>query len=741
MSQMPAPEQEQEKEQTKGRWRMTRRGFLIGAGAVAGSLAVGVIFGRAPFHRFVAQQLDNSAGPGGLASEPNLWIEISPDNRIRFYSAKVEMGQGIHTAVAQIGAEELEVAWEQVEVVQASTHVGPFDSTGTSGSASVTAIYPALRQAAATMREMLKVEGAKQLGVDVAQVTAVDGRVQLSNNPAQSLTYGEIVAKVTSWPELDQEPTLKQIDQYKVIGQSLPRVDLPAKIRGEAMYGYDMRVPDMLYGAVARPPTIAAKMVAASPGSAADREGVVQVVIDVEKGFAGVVARTRQQANTAVRALDIQWDEGQTWQQTEIEARLQFDDTGVNIQQTRRVRLTDENATLTAEYFTPLAVHAHLEPLAALADVQGDKATVWGATQAQASVQGGVASALGIPAENVTVTPTYLGGGFGRKINIEAAREAALLSQAVGRPVHVGWSRPEDMQDGYFRPPTRHLFRAELADGRVTQMAHHQASGKVAFAFLPDRLQMIMGSDFAAWRGAMNFYEGIPARSTTAYLAELPVRTGWWRGLGLFANTFAQESFIDELAHTAGADPLQFRLDHLGDDAFSQRMAGVLRAAAERAGWGQTLPAGHAHGIACCTDVDTVVAQVAEISVDGETGQIRVHKFVTAVDAGLFINPDGAIAQTQGAIIMGLSSTLIEELTVRDGQIAASNFGDYPLITLDMAPEIEVVLLESDGEPRGMGEPPIGPVGAAVGNALFALTGVRLRRLPFKPEVVKAALG
>jgi isoquinoline 1-oxidoreductase beta subunit len=735
----PDMETKPEQEPRKKRWRMTRRGFLIGAGAVVGSLAVGVALGRAPFHRLIAQQVDNAVPPGSLPEDPSLWIEITPDNRVRIFSAKVEMGQGIHTAVAQIGAEELNVPWERVELIQANTHTGPYDSFGTGGSGSVAAVYTVLRQAAATVREMLKIEGAKLLGVGVAQVTAVDGTIQVRNNASQSITYGEIVTNVTTWPELETEPALKKIEEYSVIGQSLPRVDLPAKIKGEAVYGFDMRVPDMLYGAVARPPTVAAKMISAKASNAANREGVVQVVIDEESGFAGVVARTRQQAQAAVRALDIEWDEGYPWQQDELDALLQFED-GVNIQREGRVNLTDDNATLTAEYRTPFAVHAHLEPQAALADVKGDKVQIWGSTQAQATVQGDIVDELGFEADNVTVTPTYLGGGFGRRLNIKAAVEATRLSRAVGQPVHVGWTRPEEMRDGYLRPSTRSLFRAKLENGRIVEMDHHQASGAVAFPFFPGFLKAVFGSDFGAWRGAMNFYGAIPNRSTTAYLSEMPVKTGWWRGLGLLANTFALDGFIDELAYTAGADPLQFRLDHLSDDAFGQRMAGVLKAAAERAGWGQPLPAGHAHGIACSTDVDTVVAQVAEISLDEATGQIRVHKFVTAVDAGLFVNPDGAIAQTQGSIIMGLSSTLIEEMSIVDGRVSASNFGGYPLITLDMAPEIDVVLLESDGEPRGMGEPPIGPVAAAVGNAFFALTGVRLRRLPFKPDVVKQAL-
>jgi isoquinoline 1-oxidoreductase beta subunit len=295
--------------------------------------------------------------------------------------------------------------------------------------------------------------------------------------------------------------------------------------------------------------------------------------------------------------------------------------------------------------------------------------------------------------------------------------------------VHVGWTRVEDMRYGYFRPPTHHALRATLAAGRIQAIEHQQASGEVAFGFLPRFLSRLMGADFGAWRGAMIAYAA-PHVRTVAWRNQLPMPTGWWRGLGLLANTFAVESFIDELAHAAGADPLQFRLDHLPGDEHGQRLRRVLTTAAERAGWGTQAPTGRARGLACCIDVKTAVAQIAEVSVEDD--KIRVHHVTAVVDPGLLVNPDGATAQTQGAIIMGLGSTLIEEITVKDGAITAGNFDAYPLLTLKDAPEIEVALIESGDQPYGMGEPPIGPIAAAVANAVFVLTGQRLRQLPLK---------
>lgn len=721
----------------RSRWRITRRGFLIGLGATGAGLAIGIAAGRAPFYRFMAGQLDNASAPGSMTTEPWAWFEITPDNKIIMYVGKVEMGQGIHTAIAQIGAEELGIDWEQLEVRQASTHFGPADA-GTGGSNSVVVAYEPARQAAATLREMLKREASNKLGVPVSQLEAKSGRVQTSDG-AKSLTYGEIVQGVSSWPELDEQVKLKDPSEFTIIGQSKPRVDFLSKLTGEAIYGYDVRVEGMLYGAVVRPPTLEAKMLAVGDEDAKKVAGVVAVYVDLDRQFAGVAAKTRAQAQAGVNALVIRWDYGHEWQQAEIEALFNYDNE-IEIQREGSVSLTAEEASLSADYQTPFAVHAHLEPQSCMVHVTADKVKVWGSTQSQTAVQGDVAEALGMDAEQIEVLPAYLGGGFGRRFNIEAAVEAALLSKAAGAPVHVGWTRPEDMKNGFFRPPTRSTLRAKLENGRITEINHQQASGQVAFSSFPTFLQYIFGSDFGSWRGAFNFYEGIPNRRTTATLIELPVKTGWWRGLGLLANVFATESFMDELAHAAGADPLQFRLDHLGDTPFGQRMRGVLQAAADKAGWGQPLPEGHALGVACAPDVDTVVAQIAEISLDRTSGQIKVHKITCAVDAGLFINPDGAIAQTQGGIIMGLSSTLLEEVQFKNGQVDMSNFDRYPLLTMDMSPDLEVILLESDGQPRGMGEPPIGPVAAAVGNAFFALTGKRLRRLPFKPEYVLEAL-
>ncbi|MGB0388093.1 MAG: molybdopterin cofactor-binding domain-containing protein [Ardenticatenaceae bacterium] len=716
----------------KRKWRVTRRGFLIGLGATGLGLALGVKVGTPIVRLRIAEMFDGPAGSsfGGVEAPPTTWFEISPDNRVRLHLPKVEMGQGVHTSLAQIAAEELEIEWDQLDVVQVGTGQGLDDSSGTGGSTSVSALYVPLREAGATLREMLRAEAAKHFGASPSELVAENGTFYVQNAPDNKVTYGELAQQAPSWEVPEEAPPLKPASEFRYIGQPMKRVDLFAKITAQAVYGYDARMPNMLYGAVARPPTINGKLRRAAAGDAASKPGVVKVVI--EDDFAGVVAESRAQAYAGVSALELEWDEGDELQQADIESMVTIGKgKGVVIQEEGdSANNLAEGAIMTAEYRTPMAAHAHLEPQAGLVDVQADKVIAYISTQMPVAMGQQLADALGRDVESVYVTPTYLGGGFGRKLGSEAGIEAARLSAAVERPVHVGWNRTEDMRHGYFRPPTHHKFQATLdANGKIVALQQDQASGDVAFDFVPGFMATVMGADFGAWRGTRIQY-AIPNMITTAWRTQIPIRTGWWRGLGLLANTFAVESFIDELAHATGADPLQFRLQHMPDSDRGQRFKQVLATAAERAGWDTPAPEGRARGIACSVDVDTVVAQVAEVSV--EEGQIRVHKVVSAVDPGLVINPDGAKAQTEGSIVMGLSSTFFERITIKNGQVEAANFDRYPLITIKETPDIEVVLLESDGIPRGMGEPPIGPIAAAVANATFALTGQRLRELPLK---------
>jgi isoquinoline 1-oxidoreductase beta subunit len=734
-------------EQPEHTWTISRRGFLIGMAATGAALALGIPLGLPGLRRQMAGLTEGDAfGFGSGTLDPLVWIEISTDDRIRLFVPKAEMGQGIHTALAQIAAEELEIPWERLQVVHASTSQADDNFRGTSGSMSVATMYEPLRHAAATLREMLRTQAVSVLNQPADKLVARDGAFELADDPGTRVSYGNLVAGGVEWQVPQEQVPLKPASEFKLIGQPIPRVDLPPKVTGEAIYGYDTRTEGMRYGAVARPPTLGAKLRSAQPGKAASMPGVVKVVI--EDDFAGVVAESRLQASAARYALEVEWEEEHPWQQAELEEIVTAGGRGgVNIQREgNALSVLERSAPITAEYRTGFAAHATMEPQAALADVGAEGGRVWTSTQFEMNVRRDVAKALGLEPEQIEVIPTYLGGGFGRKIPLgpvpAADVEAARLSRAVGAPVHVGWDRVEEMRSGFFRPLTHHKLAATLdSESRIEAITHQQASGDALFGGFPEVAGRIIGFDFGATRGARIPY-AIPHLDVTVWRRPLPIPTGSWRGLGLLPNIFAIESFIDEMAHAAGADPLQFRLDHLPAGILGQRMRAALEAAADRAGWGASLPEGHTQGLACSTDGGTVVAEVAEISLDKDKGQIRVHRVVAAVDCGRTINPDGAIAQTESSIVMGISAALIEEITIEDGRVVAGNFDRYPLLRMLDAPEVETILLEApDGKPRGLGEPPIGPIAPAIANAFFALTGVRLRQLPMTPERVKRALG
>ena len=727
----------------KRRWRLSRRGFLIGLGAAGAGLAVGAYFGKPALNLFMAESLAAGEHAGNsfmqLADDPPLWLEVLPDSRIRLSLVKVEMGQGVHTSIAQIAVEELGIGWGDLVVQQADTSSDLVDSFGTGGSFSVASSYGPLRRAAAGMRSLLQREAASALK-QAAGALRVDGRgFAVADDPGRRVDFHALVTAITDWelPAEDQL-SLKSVDEFTVIGQSVARIDIPDKVTGKAIYGYDMRLPDMRYGAVVRPPTLEAKLRSASAGEAEQIEGVEQFVIDVESGFAGVVAKTRGAAWSAVKAMQTEWDEGHLWQQEEIEALIEPEGSGgITVQREgNAARALSQGSPITATYRSPFAVQTPLEAPAALADVRGDQVRVWVSTQFQERAKGQIAAALGVDVDTVRVTPTYLGGGFGSKLDTRVAIEAARLSRAAGAPVHVGWDRAEALRHGYLRPPTKNILTGALDDnGRVAAIEHRQGSSDVAFSFMPDFMELVMGADFGATIGARINYD-VPNRTVTAWRKTLPVWTGWWRGLGLFPNTFAVESFVDELAAAAGADPLRFRLEHLPDSPSGERMRAVLEAVAELSGWGTPLAAGRARGVACLIS-NTMVAEVAEVSVDETSGKITVHDVACAVDCGLVVNGDGAKAQIEGNVMWGVGSTLIEQAYVKDGRLDLNNFETYPLLTMGEAPDVRSVLVNTGGEtPYGMGEPPIAPVGAAIANAFAAATGRRIRTLPMTPARV-----
>lgn len=712
--------------------KVSRRKFIIRSILGGTGLLVGAAYlFKKPIRRTLAGVANTAEAPfSGNTSDPEVWFEISADNMVTLYSPKVEMGQGTFTGLAQMAADELEININQIRVEHAPSSL-QFDAFATGGSTSISSLWMPLRELAATTREIIKTEAAKKMGVDLSSLNVTDGVISSGN---KTMTFGEAVAGITEW-ELSDTPALKDLKAYKYIGKPVSRVDLKDKVLGKPIFGMDAAMPDMLFGAVVRPSAIGAKYLDADTTEAEKMPGVVKVV--KEEDFVGVVATSRMAAENAKEAIRANWETDKVWQTKDIEALVKVGKgEPFEIQKEGKADkvLKSEDGLITSEYTSPLGAHAQIEPNGAVAFVEKDKATVMISTQVVGITRKEVAKRLGLKEEQVEIKPTYLGGGFGRRLHTPNAIQAAVLSKAVGKPVKCFFNRKEEFQNDTFRPPTHHVLKAKLTqDGKIEALEHNVSSGDVAFgsAIVPHIANAALGADLGAWRGGMIQYSGIPNYRAISWRVKLPFATSWWRSLGLLANTFSIESFMDELAVKADKEPIQFRLDQIGDDTAGKRLKTVIEAARDKVNWNNmTLAEGRAVGFACCTDANTPVAQIAEVSIfDGE---IKVHKVTCVIDVGLAVNPDQIRAQCEGAIIMGMSASMFEKMEVTDGQLSPTIYGPYQMAMMRHAPkEIDVVILENTNAPGAVGEPPLGPIAAAIANATFRLTGKRMRDMPF----------
>ena len=663
----------------------------------------------------------------GKGTQPDLWFEITAENRIILISPKVEMGQGTFTGMAQLVADELDVSISQIEVRAADTDSGVVDAMSTGGSMSINGLWGPLRELAATMREMIKSAAAEQMGTEAAKLSTKDGVVSAGE---KSKSYADVAAEVSEW-QIPETPELRKLKDYSVIGKPIPRIDLGPKVFGDPIFGMDAEMPDMLHAAVVRPEHVGAKFKSANTANAEKMPGVVKVV--QQEDWVGVIAESYPQALAAKRQINVEWEVPKTWTESEIREILQVcqgDKMETQIQGTALNPDSDE--TVTMEFTSPIGAHAQIEPNGAVASVQDGKATVIISTQVVGITQKQVSEALEIPLENVNIVPTYLGGGFGRRLNTTHAVQAAKLSQAVGKPVKYFFTRKEEFQHDLFRPPTHHMMRGKLDnDGWLDSLEHHYASGDVAInsLLLPGIANSILGTDLGAMRGGNIMYDNVPNHRAVQWHTTLPFATSWWRSLGLLANTFAIESFIDELAIQAGKNPVEMRLKALSQNERSQRIAAVIKKAADAGGYQDQPQDGRAMGFAASIDAGSPCAHVVEVSVDGP--QITVHKVTCAFDCGVAVNPDQVKAQCEGCVIMGLSAAMHEKMTLKDGKLYPTIYGPYDMALMKHAPkEIDVHLIQGVDRPMAVGEPPLGPIAAAVGNAVRRLTGKRLTDLP-----------
>src|SRR4051812_23217274 len=726
--------------------KLSRRQVMIGA--------AGLTFAVAATGRVGAAVL--SAERAGTAVNP--WVSIATDGTITIMSAATEMGQGAMTSLPLIIAEELDADLTRVKIVPAPVNEKIYGNPGfggmmyTAGSNAVTSYYVPLRTMGAQVRRVLLDNAARKWGVPVEELTTEPSAVVHATS-GRKLSYGDIAAFAevpAKAPEIKPEQLKKPAD-FRLIGKDVMRVELPNKVNGTAQYGIDIQVPGMLYGTVLRAPvegSVPNKIDDAKAKAVAGVNSVIRLPHGV-----GVVADTAWAAFSARQALidSVTWTRtGTAWGFDSDKGVEAFAADAKNLSRAARdwsakgnARGEFQNAAsmVEGEYRCDYAYHAQMEPLNAVASVSpaGDAVEIWAGTQSQTTAQEAPAKLLGIPRDKVKLHDLLMGGGFGRRGNrdVDFIIDAVMLSKEVGKPVKAMWTREDDVHNGRFRPLSAHYLRAGFdGAGTLTTWHHRVAADRITPFMDPVRFQERGGKDGMVMAGTdLNGYT-VPHQLVEQLYRDTGVRTNPLRGIGVTANKFATEAFMDELAHKRGVDPLAFRLELLKG---TPRAHKVVERVAQMAEWGRKRD-GRALGLAYIDYSGSQVAGIAEVSLNRATGQIKVHNFWCTIDCGVAVQPDNIIAQTEGSTVYGLGMTLSESISIKDGAVEQSNFYDYALPRMSDVPEMHVELIQTDNHPTGAGQMSTPLVAPAVSNAIFALTGVRLRHTPFTPERVKKAL-
>ena len=682
--------------------------------------------------------------------KPSAWFEITPDDTVTITIGNSEMGQGVLTALPMIIADELEADWKNVKVVQGpalEAFKNPILHLQlTVASASVRGFYEPLRNAAAAGRAMLIQAAAATWNVSGHACEAIPGAVR-NQKTGEKLTYGQLCLKAGKL-EIPKNPPLKPKSRFRYMGKPMPRVDIPEKVSGKAVFGFDVEMPDLHYGILSRPPAYGAKALSYDEKGAMAVNGVKKIV-PTPNGIA-VCADSFYAASKGRDALKVKWGEGVLPQMDNalIEGSLMadLDKPGATVRNQGDIVASLGKAAkkIQATYFVPYIAHATMEPMNCTAYVQKDRCDIWAPTQGQSVAQLVGAKVSGISPENVYIHTTLLGCGLGRRAAPDFVVEAVIASKALGKPVKVVWTREEDFKYDFFRAATAHKLEAGV-DGRgtITGWSHKVVAPSILKYIAPEMVKG--GIDFYSLWGLAD-YPFSPHNNNITYqfdnfyveflISQLPPPVAPWRSVQNAPNAFIIESFMDEMAHLAGKDPLAFRLSHLKNTIRSRR---VLETVAQKSGWGKSMPKGRGMGIAQHSCFGTYVAQVADVSVKND-GTIKVNRMDVAVDCGPVVNPGPLKAQMEGAIIMGLSTALKEEVKFEKGGVATANYEDYDLIRMSEVPEIQVHIIDSSEKIGGIGEPGVPPAAPAVANAVFAATGARMRSIPMTPERVQKAL-
>jgi len=671
---------------------------------------------------------------------PNAFIRIDQAGNTTLVMPQVEMGQGIYTAVAMILAEELDADFTKVTLEHAPAneklYANPaFGIQATGGSTSVRAFWTSLRQAGASARGMLIQAAAREWQVEPASCTAANGEVTHKES-GRKLSYGALATSAGS----ERPPTdvaLKDPKDFVLIGKPLKRLDTPDKVNGKAVYGIDAMLADMKFATLKACPIFGGKVGKVDDSAARKIPGVQKVV--VLDDTVAVVGDHMWAAKKGLDALVIDWDEGPNarlssndiWQ--DLRAASEKDGVVAKSEGDIAKGLATGDK-LEASYELPFLAHATMEPLNATVHVKPDSCEIWTGTQIVARVQSEAAKAAGLPVEKVTVNNHLIGGGFGRRLEPDMVVAAVRVAKQVDGPVKVVWTREEDIQHDIFRPVYRDTIAATLSNGKIVGWKYRVSGAAIIARWLPPAFEK--GIDIDAVDSAVDMPYDIPNFHVEYMRAEPPaVPTGFWRGVGPNNNVFAIECFMDELARKAGKDPIDFRRGMLGKNP---RLLAALNLAAEKSNWSQPLPERIGRGVCAQPSFGSFIATVVEAEID-EQGEVHLRRVTSAVDTGIAVNPDTIVAQVEGGLIFGLTAALYGEITIDKGRVQQSNFHDYRMLRIDQAPKIEVHLIKSGEVPGGIGETGVTAGPPALRNAIFAATGVALRRLPIDRALIAGA--
>jgi isoquinoline 1-oxidoreductase beta subunit len=670
--------------------------------------------------------------------EPNVWLKISADDTVTITLTQLEMGQGVMTSMPMLVAEDLDVDLAKVktEWAPADPKYGNPNFGGrqlTAGSNSVRGMWKPLREAGAAARAMLVSAAAQTWNVAESTCTTAKGEV-LHQASGKRLRYGALVDKAATLP-VPKTVTLKDPKNFRLLGQSTPRLDIPAKVNGTAEFGIDVKRPDMLIARVVRCPVFGGKVQSIDDSKAKAVAGVKNVV-KISTGVA-VVADSYWAATKGVQALDVKWDEGPLAKLSSADITKQY---AAIAEKPGKIARNNGDASANVKganlrsvdrvFEAPFLAHACMEPMNCTADVRNGRCDVWVPTQGQTASLEAAVAASGLPEKAVNIHTTYLGGGFGRRGEADFVTDAVETSKAVGKPVKVVWSREDDIQHDYYRPVTYvRMWGSVDASGKPVAFMQRivQQSLMRRVGSLPEN-----GVDFISVDGAATLPYDIPNVRVEYTETDPGIPYGFWRSVGASVQGWVVESFIDELAAVAGKDPYQFRRDML---AKAPRHRAVLDLVAEKSGWGKPLPTGHARGIAMMEAFGSIIGQVAEVSVTN--GNVRIHKMWCAVDTGWVINPDTIKAQMEGGTLYGLTAALKGEITIENGRVQQRHFLDYQMIRHNEAPEIETHIVQSTETPGGIGEPSTALAAGALVNAIAAATGKRIYKLPIRSEQLR----